>query len=179
MCLFHNTAAATAILLQHKDKLIFVRRGHEPSKGMLDLPGGFVDYNESAEEGILREIKEETGFKVEELAYFGSLPNRYIYKNVTYHTCDLLYTGKINDISTYSPSEEIPELLQLHPSEVNLNEIAFVSIREFVSRYLQKSIKKEIKNSCLFSLLRDNRFLFKYWSIFSLLQFLYHLVNPI
>jgi NADH pyrophosphatase NudC (nudix superfamily) len=56
--LYHNTAAATAAILLYQGKIIFVRRGHDPGKGMLDLPGGFVDYNESAEDGMLRELHE-------------------------------------------------------------------------------------------------------------------------
>ena len=135
--LFHNTAAATAAILTFDGKIIFVRRGHEPGKGMLDLPGGFVDYNESAEQGILREIKEETGFEVKNLKYFSSLPNKYKFKDVTYHTCDLCFTGEVEDISSYEASEEVPELILLQPSEINLNDIAFQSLQEMVRRFIK------------------------------------------
>jgi NADH pyrophosphatase NudC (nudix superfamily) len=136
--LFHNTAAATAILLRYKNKLVFVKRGHEPGKGMLDLPGGFVDYNESAEEGVLREISEETGFKVENMKYVGSIPNTYKYKNVLYHTCDICYTGDLESIDSFRPSDEIPELVLLEPNEVDLDKIAFDSLRKMVKRYLNE-----------------------------------------
>lgn len=42
-------------------KVLLVRRGLEPFKGMWALPGGFLKMDESAEEGAYRELKEETG----------------------------------------------------------------------------------------------------------------------
>jgi ADP-ribose pyrophosphatase YjhB (NUDIX family) len=133
---FQNTAAATAAILLFKDKIVFTRRGKEPGKGMLDLPGGFVDYNESAEQGIIREISEETGFEVKNLKYFGSNPNQYLYKGVTYHVCDICFTGEVESIDSFKPSDEILELVLLPPSEININEIAFKSLQGMVAEYL-------------------------------------------
>lgn len=51
------------ILTFHEDrlKILLVRRGIEPFKGKWALPGGFLNMDESAEEGALRELREETG----------------------------------------------------------------------------------------------------------------------
>ena len=43
-----------------KLKVLLIERGGEPYKGMWAFPGGFLRMNESAEEGALRELKEET-----------------------------------------------------------------------------------------------------------------------
>ena len=45
--------------------VLLVQRGGEPFKGCWAFPGGFLDMEETAEEGALRELKEETGFDVE------------------------------------------------------------------------------------------------------------------
>lgn len=46
-----------------KLKVLLVQRGIEPYKGCWAFPGGFMKMDESAEEGALRELQEETGLK--------------------------------------------------------------------------------------------------------------------
>jgi NAD+ diphosphatase len=133
---YQNAAAATASILLLEGKIIFTRRGKEPGKGMLDLPGGFLNYNESAEQGIIREISEEMGCDVKNLTYFGSHPNTYLYKGVTYHTCDICFTGEVASIESFKPSDEIPELVLLAPLEINIDNIAFPSLQKMVTKYL-------------------------------------------
>ena len=58
--LYHNVSASTAaFILNDKEELLVCRRALEPAKGTLDLPGGFVDPNETLEECCLREIEPE------------------------------------------------------------------------------------------------------------------------
>lgn len=44
-----------------KLNVLLIERGIEPYKGRWAFPGGFLNMDESAEEGALRELKEETG----------------------------------------------------------------------------------------------------------------------
>ena len=46
-----------------KLSVLLVKRGVEPYKGRRAFPGGFMNMDESAEEGALRELQEETGLK--------------------------------------------------------------------------------------------------------------------
>ena len=46
-----------------KLSVLLVKRGVEPYKGSWAFPGGFMNMDESAEEGALRELQEETGLK--------------------------------------------------------------------------------------------------------------------
>lgn len=42
-------------------KVLMIKRGIEPMKGWWALPGGYLEWDESLEEGVLRELREETG----------------------------------------------------------------------------------------------------------------------
>lgn len=44
-------------------RVLLVKRGHEPAKGVWSLPGGLLELGESLAQGCAREIKEETGLE--------------------------------------------------------------------------------------------------------------------
>lgn len=60
------------------DKILLVQRKYPPFQGMWALPGGFVEYGETTENAIVREIKEETGLEtiIQSLLGVYSDPNR-------------------------------------------------------------------------------------------------------
>ena len=72
---FHNNAAAAGTVIRCGDEVLFVERGLEPSKGLLDIPGGFVDYGESLEQAAIRETQEEVGVQLDRVEYLTSFPN--------------------------------------------------------------------------------------------------------
>jgi len=46
-------------------RVLLVRRGQEPLKGRWSLPGGLLELGESIQDGVIREVEEETGLTVE------------------------------------------------------------------------------------------------------------------
>ena len=71
---FNPSSAVACFIRNPKGELLLVRRAKEPAKGTLDLPGGFVDMYESAEEAARREVKEETGLDIAGCRYLFSIP---------------------------------------------------------------------------------------------------------
>lgn len=124
---FNNVAAAVAGILEYDQKILFTIRAKDPGKGKLDLSGGFVDPNESAENALKREIKEELNIDIKNPEYLDSFPNIYEYKNVVYHVCDLFFYSKIDALPTDFDKREIEELVLINRSEVPIDKLAFES----------------------------------------------------
>jgi len=47
-----------------QDRVVLVKRAHEPLKGEWSLPGGAVEVGETVEAAVAREVREETGIEV-------------------------------------------------------------------------------------------------------------------
>jgi len=59
------TLTVDAIIKVNDDKIVLVKRKNPPYKGWWALPGGIVEYGETVEEAVKREVCEETGLEIE------------------------------------------------------------------------------------------------------------------
>ncbi len=73
----HHASRPLAVdaIIVYEHKLVFIRRKNEPYRDMLALPGGFVEADETTEQAVLREAKEETGLNGEILKLVGVYSN--------------------------------------------------------------------------------------------------------
>jgi 8-oxo-dGTP diphosphatase len=58
---------AVGAVVVDRGRVLLVRRGNPPLKGHWSLPGGALELGESLAEGLVREVREETGLTVEPL----------------------------------------------------------------------------------------------------------------
>ncbi|MCY7396937.1 MAG: NUDIX domain-containing protein [Nocardioides sp.] len=61
---FDTRLAAYAVILDNRDRLLLAL-WNEPADPLWTMPGGGIDLEESIEEGLVRELREETGYEVE------------------------------------------------------------------------------------------------------------------
>ena len=120
---FNPSSATVALILNDQNEL-------------LDLPGGFIDMNETGEEGVAREVLEETGLKVQQAVYQFSLPNIYIYSGFPVHTLDMFFLCTVEDISHFSAMDDVSDSFFLPLSEINPEDFGLDSIRRGLKKFL-------------------------------------------
>ena len=70
----HMAVTTDCVIFTYEDrqlKVLLVRRGGEPFKGSWAFPGGFLRNDETAAEGALRELREETGLEATAIGELG------------------------------------------------------------------------------------------------------------
>ena len=133
---FVNPAAAVAALITDSaGRLLLTRRKSAPAAGMLDLPGGFVDKFETAEDALMREIKEELNLTVEEIRFFGTFPNEYLFGGIVYFTLDIVFECAVRDFDKLLPADDVITSEFIPPDKINLNEIGLDSVKNIMLAY--------------------------------------------
>ncbi|WP_066628306.1 NUDIX hydrolase [Labilibacter marinus] len=140
-CGFHffiNGAAAVAALIENeKGELLLSVRAFDPNKGMLDLPGGFVDPNESAEHALYREIKEELNLDVEKIDFLVSFPNEYIFSGYTVYTCDLAFRCRVKGWENMKIQDDISDVKFVNKDNLDWNLVCADSIKKIIKAHWQ------------------------------------------
>ena len=135
---FNPSAAVACFIKNQAGELLVVRRSKDPAKGTLDLPGGFVDMHESAEDAIRREIQEETNLNITACCYLFSIPNIYRYAGFDVHTLDLFFECTVTDFEQAKADDDAAEIVILRPEKLSPDDFGLTSIKEGIKRYLSK-----------------------------------------
>lgn len=129
---FNPSSSTIAIIINNNNELLVATRAHDPAKGTFDLPGGFVDMNETGEEAVIREVKEETGLHVSQAKYMFSIPNTYVYSGFEVHTLDLVYLCKVDDMQNIKAEDDVASLQFIKTSELNPDLFGLRSVKEVI-----------------------------------------------
>lgn len=134
---FNPSSAVVAFITNDTGELLVEKRDREPAKGTLDLPGGFSDLNETVEDSVKREIKEETNLEVTELKYLFSLPNIYRYSEMDIHTMDMFFSCRVKDFSNIMAMDDASECFWIAPENIHVEDFGLRSIREGINKYME------------------------------------------
>jgi 8-oxo-dGTP diphosphatase len=128
---------AGAVIFFRDGKILLLERIPEEFKGgLVELPSGGVDLGESIIDGLVREVKEETGLEVTEI-------NRYI-GSFDYQSSSGKKTRQLNfAISVQSENVRISPLehSQFHIVDPNGEDFQALKISEETKRVIHKSLE--------------------------------------
>ncbi len=133
--IFYQTAKPTATaLIVDGSKILLGKRGKNPSKGMWDIIGGFLEEKEHPEVGMKREVKEETGLDVETEKFLGFFMDEYGDDKVP--TLNIAFIVKIVK-GDPKPGDDIVELAWFDKND--LPEIAFKNGQDMIDAWIKLS----------------------------------------
>jgi 8-oxo-dGTP diphosphatase len=110
-------------------RLVLIRRGIEPGYGLWAQPGGFLEIDETAHEGAIRETLEETGYEVEPTDVIG------VYTRPQAAVVVIAWEARVVGGSP-TTSDETLEVRAYSPDEIPWAQLAFATttwaIRDWV-----------------------------------------------
>lgn len=138
---FVNPRPCNAVIIENdKAEILLVKRKIDPKKGMWDLPGGFMATNETAEESLVREAKEELNARITSCRYIASYPDRYLYEGVNYHTLCFVYVARIEE-TVLQPKDDVASFRYFAKSELPYGDIAFEGLKEALKTYVKDTTR--------------------------------------
>jgi bifunctional NMN adenylyltransferase/nudix hydrolase len=78
---FLPTFVTTDAVVVQSGHVLLIERGRAPGKGLLALPGGFLNQSESIVDGMIRELHEETRIKIQPQVLRGSIVEQIVVDN--------------------------------------------------------------------------------------------------
>lgn len=140
---YFNTASAVAVIIEEVDgRILLIRRGREPAKGKLAMPGGFTDPGETGEAATRREIREELGLELADLTYLGSWPNVYHAGGFAVPVLDLFFRARLASATMTLDPDEVSGADWFDPLEIELDHIAFPSMRSALTFYRTHTLRE-------------------------------------
>lgn len=136
---FGPVAAVGGLVVDEIGQLLMVRRARDPGRGKWGLPGGFVDRDETIEDALRREVREETDLELKSTRLLMSSPNKYVYTKVAAPVIDLFFVCTVVDSQSVNLAEDELDYFEwCVPRIDHLENMAFPSNRKAIERWLKE-----------------------------------------
>lgn len=132
----NSAAAVAALITDDMGRLLVATRACDPARGALDLPGGFVEPGESLEEGLRREVAEETSCHIKNARYLFSLPNSYLFSGFEVPTTDSFFLCTLEEGSRARAHDDVAALQWIEIGNMRPELFGLTSIRRGMAMFL-------------------------------------------
>ncbi len=125
---------AAVALIERAGRVLLTRRGRPPYAGTWDLPGGFLERDETPETGLRRELHEELGVRVRRTRFLGFATDRYGPRGFPVLT--LVY--RVSATGTIRPADDVTEARWFARDRLPLGRIGFPSMRRLLRAWRRR-----------------------------------------
>jgi 8-oxo-dGTP diphosphatase len=136
LVVYDNPAPCACAIVVKDGKILLTKRAVEPSAGLWDLPGGYIEVGETPEETLHRELREETGLEVRIRRLVGFFIDTYgdggtDTLNVSYE-CEVVSGSE-------SAGSDVAEIGWFSPDQLpDPGDLAFRNTREALKAWLEE-----------------------------------------
>ncbi len=134
---YENPNMIVGCIATFENKILLAKRGIEPRLGYWNLPCGFLENDETVEDGAIREVLEETGLdaQIEYLSVvYSVIPSQQVY---------LIFKAKLKN-ANYILTKESTEIEFFSPDDIPWDEIAFSSNVYALKSYIKNPEMKVV-----------------------------------
>ena len=137
---YRNAKPTAGALITRNGRLLLGKRAFEPFKDWWDVPGGFLDPWEEPEDGLAREIREETGLSVTTKRLFAVLNDTY--GDEGDYTLNFYYLAETTPGEPVA-CDDVTELSWFSPTELP-ERIAFTAGRKVVEAWKAAALHGDV-----------------------------------
>ena len=91
-------------IIQHNDKILV---GRDKGKDYYFFPGGHVDFSETAQSALHRELIEELDISIDKLSFVGVVENIYSEEGEKHHELNIVFNVKAGKVKDKSKEDHI------------------------------------------------------------------------
>lgn len=125
---YSNPRIIAGCLPVYEDKVLLCKRNIEPRLGYWTLPAGFLENNETTEQGAMRETWEEALAKVEILSLYTMT------SLVHAHQVQIFYLARMTEPS-FGPTSESSEVRLFSEDEIPWDQLSFPTVENALRQF--------------------------------------------
>lgn len=138
--LYINPAPCNGVIIENnKGQIMLVKRKDDPKKGYWDLPGGFINPNESFAKSVKREIKEELNVEITLGKIIGVYADTYLFQDINIPTLGIVILAKLKSFNL-KPSDDITSYKFFDKKDVLEQKLAFKSLKQGIGDYIKTKL---------------------------------------
>lgn len=134
---FVNQApTAGIIVVNEKNEVLLAKRKFDPKKGTWQSVGGFVGLDESLEQAVAREAKEELGVSIKIKGFLTSFPETYNFGGVDVPFLAIYFLAELDSDKPLQPTDDVEEVRYFSRAQLSELDVTYPELKKFLLAYL-------------------------------------------